>query len=148
MMKTHLHDPARTTPVGGLWGANCGGVNCGEPVKFCEFPCIVARATVARDAYDPRPARPHRTDRSPRMGLPIFIEKVEETRKYLLYAFGPPDEAAGRVRLYTSSGDIELVSLSNLSDGPDTRYYLAQVVPRLQSYHDRAAYPDTDAWEA
>ncbi len=82
------------------------------------------------------------------MGLPISVEKVEEARDYLLYAFGPPDEAVGRVRVYTLSGDIELASLSETADGPDERYYLAHVVPRLQSYHDRGTYPDTDQWMA
>jgi hypothetical protein len=81
------------------------------------------------------------------MGLPIVVTKVEEARAYVLYAFGPPDAPVGRVRLYPDSGDIELASLSETKDGPDERYYLAQVVPRLQSYHDRATYPNTDRWE-
>ena len=81
------------------------------------------------------------------MGLPISVEKVEEAREYLLYAFGPPDASVGRMRLYKSSGDVELVSFSETGDDPDERYYLAHVVPRLQSYHDRGAYPDSDQWE-
>ena len=82
------------------------------------------------------------------MGLPISVEKVEKAQDYLLYAFGPPNEAVGRVRLYTASGDIELASFSETPDGPAERYYLAHVVPRLQSYHDRGTYPDADQWEA
>jgi hypothetical protein len=81
------------------------------------------------------------------MGLPISVEKVEEAQDYLLYAFGPPNEAVGRVRLYKSSGDIELTSFSGTGDGPDERYYLAHVVPRLQSYHDRDTYPESEQWE-
>ncbi|MFB6097670.1 MAG: hypothetical protein ABEK84_00855, partial [Salinibacter sp.] len=81
------------------------------------------------------------------MGLAIVVEKIEEARDYHLYAFGSPDATIGRARLYTSSGNIELVGLSETEDGPDERYYLAQVVPRLHSYHERASYPDTDQWE-
>ncbi|MFB6279322.1 MAG: hypothetical protein ABEK75_07435 [Salinibacter sp.] len=81
------------------------------------------------------------------MGLPMSVEKVEEAHDYLLYAFGPPGAPVGRVRLYPDSGDIALAALSETPDGPDERYYLAQVVPRLQSYHDRGTYPDTDRWE-
>jgi len=82
------------------------------------------------------------------MGLPIAVEKVEEARDYLLYTFGPPDEPVGRVRLYKSSGDIELAAFSGTGEGPDERYYLAHVVPRLQSFHDRGAYPESEKWEA
>ena len=82
------------------------------------------------------------------MGLPIILEKVEETRDCVLYAFGSADTTVGRVRLYKSTGDIELASFSETTERPDERYYLAQVVPRLQSYHDRVAYPDSDQWEA
>ena len=82
------------------------------------------------------------------MGLPIILEKVEEARDYVLYAFGSADTTVGRVRLYKSTGDIELASFSETTERPDERYYLAQVVPRLQSYHDRGAYPDSDQWEA
>ena len=82
------------------------------------------------------------------MGLPIILEKVKETRDCVLYAFGSADTTVGRVRLYKSTGDIELASFSETTERPDERYYLAQVVPRLQSYHDRGAYPDSDQWEA
>ena len=82
------------------------------------------------------------------MGLPIFVDKVEEARDYFLYAFGPPGDPVGRVRLYKSSGDIELASFSGPTDGPGRRYYLAHVVPRLQSYHDRGTYPESERWEA
>jgi len=82
------------------------------------------------------------------MGLPIILEKVEETRDCVLYAFGSADTTVGRVRLYKSTGDIELASFSETTERPDERYYLAQVVPRLQSYHDRGAYPDSDQWKA
>lgn len=82
------------------------------------------------------------------MGLSICVEKVEETHDYLLYAFGESDASVGRMRLYKSSGDIELASLSETADGPDARYYLSHVVPRLQSYHDRGTYPESEQWEA
>ena len=82
------------------------------------------------------------------MGLPIILEKVKETRDCILYAFGSADTTVGRVRLYKSTGDIELASFSETTERPDERYYLAQVVPRLQSYHDRGVYPDSDQWEA
>lgn len=81
------------------------------------------------------------------MGLPISVKKIEEAQNYLLYAFGPPDASVGRVRLYKSTGDIELASLSSPDDGPDERYYLAHAVPRLQSYHERDSYPSLDRWE-
>jgi hypothetical protein len=81
------------------------------------------------------------------MGLSISLEKVEEARDYLLYAFGPPNEPVGRVRLYKSSGDIELATFSETADGPDERYYLAHVVPRLQTYQDDGDYPDSERWE-
>ncbi len=82
------------------------------------------------------------------MGLPIAVEKVEEAQRYVLYTFGAPGAPVGRVRLRKIDGDIELVSFSASHDGPDRRYYLAQVVPRLQSYHDRSSYPDVDQWDA
>jgi len=78
----------------------------------------------------------------------MSVEKVEEAQDYVLYAFGSPDAPVGRVRLYTSSGDIELASLSAPDDSPDERYYLAQTVPRLQSYHEQGTYPETDHWES
>lgn len=81
------------------------------------------------------------------MGLPMSVEKVEEARGYFLYAFGPPDEPVGRVRLDKSSGDIELASFSESDDSPDERYYLAHVVPRLQSYQEQDTYPNAEQWE-
>ena len=81
------------------------------------------------------------------MGLPIAVEKIEDAHHYVLYAFGPPQAPVGRVRLYPDSGDIELARLSETESEPDARYYLAQVVPRLQSYHDRDTYPDSDQWD-
>ena len=82
------------------------------------------------------------------MGLPIILKKMEEARDCVLYAFGSAGMTVGRVRLYKSTGNIELASFSETTERPDERYYLAQVVPRLQSYHDRGAYPDSDQWEA
>ena len=82
------------------------------------------------------------------MGLPICIEKVDAAQERLLYAFGSPEDVVGYVRLNTETGDIELVSLSEPADGPDQRYYLAQVVPRLQAFHDETRYPDTAQWTA
>ena len=81
------------------------------------------------------------------MGLQISIEKVEDAHNYVLYAFGPPGSPVARVRLYKSSADIELASLSKTSDDADPRYYLAQAVPRLRSYQERDLYPDADRWE-
>ncbi len=81
------------------------------------------------------------------MGIPISLKKIEEARAYVLYAFGGPNASVGRVRLYKSTGTLELVFLSPIEENPDERYYLAHTVPRLQSYHDRATYPDADQWE-
>ena len=82
------------------------------------------------------------------MGLPIILEKVEEARDYVLYAFGSADTTVGRVRLYKSTGDIELASFPETTERPGERYYLAQAVPRLRSYQERDTYPDLDRWEA
>ena len=81
------------------------------------------------------------------MGLRILVKKIEEAQAYVLYAFGPPESSVGRVRLYKSSGNIELASFSETDSGPDQRYYLAHVVPRLQAYHDESSFPDADRWE-
>jgi hypothetical protein len=82
------------------------------------------------------------------MGLPMRVNKVDAAQEHLLYAFGSPEDIVGRVRLNTATGDIEVVSLSAPAEGPDQRYYLAQVVPRLQAFHDEARYPDTEQWTA
>lgn len=59
----------------------------------------------------------------------MTVEKMEEARDYVLYAFGSADTTVGRVRLYKSTGDIELASFSETTERPDERYYLAQVCP-------------------
>lgn len=82
------------------------------------------------------------------MGLPVSVEKVEETPDHCTYTFGSPDATMGRARLHKSSGNVELLDLSATGDGPRAPFYLAQVVPRLQAYHDRKAYPAGDQWEA
>jgi hypothetical protein len=83
------------------------------------------------------------------MGLELSVVKKEETAAHCVYVFGPPAAPVGRVRLDKSSGDIELLSLpdGNDSDVPaGSRFYLAHLVPRLQAYHDRGAYPARDQW--
>lgn len=82
------------------------------------------------------------------MGLPMSVEKVEDTPDHCVYTFGTPDAVIGRVRLHKSSGDVELIQLDGGGDVPNEQFYLAHLVPRLQDYHDRDAYPDTERWEA
>jgi len=81
------------------------------------------------------------------MGLPVSVEKVEETSDHCVYTFGSPDTTAGRVRLHKSSGDVELIALSERDGASSEKYYLAHLVPRLQGYHDQGTYPATDHWE-
>lgn len=81
------------------------------------------------------------------MGLELSIQKKEETSAYCVYSFGAPGEPVGRVRLDKASGNIELLDVSNPDEAQNERYYLARLVPHLQRYHDRNAYPDRDRWE-
>lgn len=81
------------------------------------------------------------------MGLPVSVEKVEETPDHCTYAFGSPDATVGRARLHKSSGNVELLALSAPDDGPRAPFYLAQIVPRLQAYQERNVYPPSDQWE-
>jgi len=81
------------------------------------------------------------------MGLSMSVEKVEDTPEYCVYTFGAPETHVGRVRVHKSSGDVELMELAEHDDTPSEQYYLAHLVPRLQSYHDRGSYPSDERWE-
>jgi hypothetical protein len=80
------------------------------------------------------------------MGLELSVTKDEETSDYCVYAFGPPDDTTGRVRLLKASGDVEITALPGSGSGPDGPFYLAHLVPRLHEYHETGAYPDRDRW--
>jgi hypothetical protein len=82
------------------------------------------------------------------MGVPISIEKTEETSTHCVYAFGSPGTTVGRARLDKSSGDVELLALNETDDGPSEQFYLAHLVPRLHAYHDRGTYPPDEQWTA
>lgn len=82
------------------------------------------------------------------MGLPMAVDKVEETTAHCVYTFGPPDATVGRARVDKASGDVELLSLDETGDSPSEQFYLAHLVPRLHDYHDRNTYPASDQWEA
>jgi hypothetical protein len=82
------------------------------------------------------------------MGLALVVAKEDETSGHCVYAFGTPTKTMGRVRLHKSSGDIEVNNLADASEGPNPRFVLAQVVPRLHDYYDRSTYPPHDQWEA
>jgi hypothetical protein len=82
------------------------------------------------------------------MGVPISIEKTDETSAHCVYTFGPPDAPVGRARLDKASGDVELLALDESSDGPSEQFYLAHLVPRLQRYHDQGTYPPAEQWTA
>ena len=82
------------------------------------------------------------------MGVPISIEKKEETPTHCVYAFGAPDTTVGRARLEKASGDVALLDLTESGEGASEQFYLAHLVPRLQRYHDRGTYPSADRWEA
>lgn len=80
------------------------------------------------------------------MALSIHLKKVTEEENRCVYAFGEADTSVGRVALNKASGDIEVLDLSG-TGSPDERFYLAQVVPRLQTYHDHEHYPSHDCWD-
>lgn len=82
------------------------------------------------------------------MALPITLQKVDETPRYCLYDLGSGDAAAGRVKLYKSTGDVEVVHLSGENVPIRPHFYLAQAVPRLHTYYEHDQYPDEDAWRA
>jgi hypothetical protein len=82
------------------------------------------------------------------MGVPLFVEKIEETPAHCVYTFGAPDATVGRVRVQKEAGDVELLELAEMDDGPSEQFYLAHLVPRLHAYHDRDTYPSNDQWEA
>lgn len=81
------------------------------------------------------------------MGLELSVEKKKETAAYCVYAFGAPTEPGGRVRVDKASGDIELLTVPDSDEAPNEKYFLARLVPRLHTYHDRDVYPDRDHWE-
>ena len=80
------------------------------------------------------------------MSLSLVVEKDEDTDDACVYVFGAPEETAGRVRLQKSSGDVEVLTLSDSMTGANPRFLLAHLVPRLHDYHDRGTYPDRDQW--
>lgn len=82
----------------------------------------------------------------PPMGLSLVVEKNAETDDACVYAFGLPAETAGRVRLQKTSGDVEVLSLSDTTTGANPHFLLAHLVPHLHDYHDRGTYPDRDQW--
>lgn len=82
------------------------------------------------------------------MALAVTLQKVEETPRYCLYDLGTRDAVAGRVKLYKSSGDVEVLHLSDDDVPARPPFYLAQAVPRLRTYCERDQYPDEDAWTA
>ncbi|WP_103027454.1 hypothetical protein [Salinibacter altiplanensis] len=82
------------------------------------------------------------------MALPVTLRKVDETPRYCLYDLGGEDAAAGRVKLYKASADVEVVRLSGEEVPARPPFYLAQGVSRLRTYCERDQYPDTDTWTA
>jgi hypothetical protein len=80
------------------------------------------------------------------MGLPLVVEKEEDTATHCVYAFGSPTDTIGRVRLLKGSGDVEVLDELEETDGPSAQFYLAHLVPRLHTYHDRDSYPAQDEW--
>lgn len=82
------------------------------------------------------------------MALSVALRKVDETPRYCLYDLGAEDAVAGRVKLYKTSGDVEVVHLSDEGVPARPPFYLAQGVPRLRTYCERGRYPDEDTWTA
>lgn len=82
------------------------------------------------------------------MAVTVSVEKQDETLDWCVYTFGGPDATVGRLTLNKTSGDVEIDELSEASGSANERYYLAHVVPRLQSYHEKQVYPDFDRWQA
>lgn len=82
------------------------------------------------------------------MALSVLLHKVDETRRYCLYDLGTGNAAAARLKLYKSSGDVEVVRLSDDALPARPPVYLAQGIPRLHRYHEQNRYPDHDAWSA
>lgn len=81
------------------------------------------------------------------MSLTVSLTKRDEDANRCIYRFGTPEQPMGQVVLHKESGDIDLVDPPTKGEGPNERYVLAHVVPRLQTYHDRSQYPDSDRWE-
>lgn len=82
------------------------------------------------------------------MSLDLALEKEEDTPDWCIYTFGGPSASVGRVRLHKDSGDVEILDLDASAQGPSQHFYLAHLVPRLHTYHDRSTYPDQDRWTA
>ncbi len=80
------------------------------------------------------------------MGLTLVVEKEEDTATHCVYAFGPPTDTVGQVRLSKASGDVEVLGELAEADGANKRFYLAHLVPRLHAYHDRGSFPTRDRW--
>lgn len=80
------------------------------------------------------------------MALSVSLHKVDETSRYCLYDFGSGEAVAGRVKLYTDSGDVEVVHLSNAELPARPPFYLSQAVPRLREYQAQDRYPSRDQW--
>lgn len=81
-----------------------------------------------------------------RMELALQVNKEAETEHGCVYSFGSPQNTAGRARIDKSSGDIELLEMEEMGDGPSKQFYLAHLIPRLQDYHERETYPPDDRW--
>lgn len=81
------------------------------------------------------------------MGLSMQVTKVEESSDHCVYVFGSDGDRMGRARLDKSTGDVELLSLTDGTGAPSRQYCLAHVVPRLQAYHSEDTYPESDAWD-
>lgn len=81
------------------------------------------------------------------MAVTVSVEKQDESCEWCVYAFGGPDAKVGRLTLDKMSGDIEIDELSEAPGSANKEYYLAHVVPRLQSYHEEHVYPDSDKWQ-
>lgn len=88
------------------------------------------------------------TDLRPLVSIHVSVQKQEESALHCVYDFGGPDAVLGRLILEKRTGDIEIERLSTGDAAPNERFVLAQVVARLQSYHERQQYPDADEWAA
>jgi len=82
------------------------------------------------------------------MALTLVLEQEAETEAACRYAFGPPDTTVGRVVVQKDTGDIEILALSDPSDGPSAQFCLGQALPRLQSFHEEGRFPRRTEWTA
>ena len=81
------------------------------------------------------------------MGLTLVVTKEEDTPDRCVYTFGTSSETMGRVRLHKSSGDIEILGLSDTGDGASAKFCLAQIVPQLHDFHANDTYPPSERWQ-